>query len=377
MESLAKKYDKVLKKQRTMEQKDPLDDLISVVNEAKEKIHQDPSTMVNSLEDLAKNTKTMSASITKDYKDIQNALSKYSKSLDKKLSAERMTQIRSNVFENKEDIQRKVVGKQLFCQGNSDAALLFAMESGTDTDETTCLAYKELADIVGGLKTDNLEPALLWARRHRAKLEQRSSTLEFKLLQQKYLQLLRRQQPLEAVSLARQNFGYYANNHLHEISRLMCCILYMDQIESSPYSDLWNQGVIENLRYIFPREYFGVMDGAACESPLYTSTMVGHLALSKMSRRTDLRRATSIGWNLTYNLPFEANLTDDCKFHSIFVCPISKEASSQENPPMMMVCGHVISQECLLRLSRGNSRQFKCPYCPTMSMASQASQIHF
>jgi hypothetical protein len=40
MESLAKKYDKVLKKQRTMEQKDPLDHLISVVNEAKEKIHK-------------------------------------------------------------------------------------------------------------------------------------------------------------------------------------------------------------------------------------------------------------------------------------------------------------------------------------------------
>ncbi|KAF9364949.1 hypothetical protein BGX34_011990 [Mortierella sp. NVP85] len=259
--------------------------------------------MVKSLEDLAKNTKTMSASITKDYKDIQNALSKYSKSLDKKLSAENMTQIRPSVFENKEDILRKVVEKHLFCQGNSDAALLFAMESGTDTDEATCQVYKELADIVGALKTDNLEPALLWARRHRAKLEQRSSTLEFKLLQQKYLQLLQRRQPLEAVSFARQNFGYYANNHLHEISRLMCCILYMDQIESSPYGDLWNQSVIENLRYIFPREYFGVMDGAACESLLYTSTMVGHLALSKMSRNMDLRRATSIGWNLTYNLP--------------------------------------------------------------------------
>jgi hypothetical protein len=45
--------------------------------------------MVKSLEDLAKNTKTMSASITKDYKDIQNALSKYSKSLDKVLQKDR------------------------------------------------------------------------------------------------------------------------------------------------------------------------------------------------------------------------------------------------------------------------------------------------
>lgn len=52
----------------------------------------------------------------------------------------------------------------------------------------------------------------------------------------------------------------------------------------------------------------------------------------------------------------ELNLTDDCKFHSVFVCPILKVEVSKENPPMMMACGHVICKEGLLRLSRGDSR---------------------
>lgn len=38
MESFIKDYDKIIKKQRTLETNDPLDRLIAVVNEAKEKI---------------------------------------------------------------------------------------------------------------------------------------------------------------------------------------------------------------------------------------------------------------------------------------------------------------------------------------------------
>lgn len=38
MEAFVKDYDKVIKKQRTLENNDPLDRLINIVNEAKDKI---------------------------------------------------------------------------------------------------------------------------------------------------------------------------------------------------------------------------------------------------------------------------------------------------------------------------------------------------
>lgn len=38
MEAFVKDYDKVIKKQRTLETNDPLDRLINIVNEAKDKI---------------------------------------------------------------------------------------------------------------------------------------------------------------------------------------------------------------------------------------------------------------------------------------------------------------------------------------------------
>jgi len=41
-------------------------------------------------------------------------------------------------------------------------------------------------------------------------------------------------------------------------------------------------------------------------------------------------------------------------FHSIFVCPVSKEQATDANPPMMMPCGHVIAKESIEKISRGN-----------------------
>jgi hypothetical protein len=41
------------------------------------------------------------------------------------------------------------------------------------------------------------------------------------------------------------------------------------------------------------------------------------------------------------------------RYHSIFACPVSKEQSTAQNPPMLLPCGHVIARESLMRLARG------------------------
>jgi hypothetical protein len=55
------------------------------------------------------------------------------------------------------------------------------------------------------------------------------------------------------------------------------------------------------------------------------------------------------------------------------VCPVSKEQTTDANPPMMMPCGHVIAHESLEKLSKGG--RFKCPYCPSESHIRDARKV--
>ncbi len=50
----------------------------------------------------------------------------------------------------------------------------------------------------------------------------------------------------------------------------------------------------------------------------------------------------------------EIDLGQECRYHSIFACPILRQQSTDSNPPVRLVCGHVISRDALNKLANGN-----------------------
>lgn len=156
----------------------------------------------------------------------------------------------------------------------------------------------------------------------------------------------------------------------------MCSVLFTKKLDVCPYSTLFNDHMFIDIQHQFSRDFCSSL-GLSPDSPLFTAVTVGTTALPIINKMTSILKK-GVEWSQEGELPVEVPLLDSHRFHSIFVCPVSKETATQENPAMLMACGHVMVQESLARLSKGNPMaRFKCPYCPTESTASQAMEIHF
>ena len=73
-------------------------------------------------------------------------------------------------------------------------------------------------------------------------------------------------------------------------------------------------------------------------------------------------------------------LSSENRYHSIFACLVSKEQSTESNPPMMMTCGHVISKDSLQKLNKSGGqvaffmRHFMVSHC--LSLLAVVLNVH-
>ena len=48
----------------------------------------------------------------------------------------------------------------------------------------------------------------------------------------------------------------------------------------------------------------------------------------------------------------EIDVPPEARYHSIFTCPVSKEQTTEMNPPMMLTCGHVLAKDSIAKLAK-------------------------
>jgi len=234
---------------------------------------------------------------------------------------------------------------------------------------------------VTALKNGDVEPALEWANNNRPFLQERQSSLGFHLHQFRYLQfLVGSEQPNveQAIIYARANFAQFAANHASAIQRLMTCVLFLplSRMKTSPYADLASPSLHLDLDPMFAREYCASL-GMSRQIPLKVVIDIGGGgALARIEKGRKLMRERKSEWSQTDELPIEIPLPPENRYHSIFACPVSKEQSTEQNPPMVMSCGHVVTKDSLQKLSKPGGR-VKCPYCPVESPMASALRVRF
>lgn len=248
--------------------------------------------------------------------------------------------------------------------------------------------FATMYQILKELRNHNLLPAISWAHENSAELDARGSDLEFELCKRQYIYLILQsgsgddevdEGPAVAMEYAQANFPRFAERHAKDIAQLASALVYQPNLAESPYAHLFagggdgSEGSFDEIASSFTREFCSLL-GLSAESPLYVAATAGAISLPRLMMFVGVMTQARASWTTASELAFDTPLPRSMIYHSIFVCPVSKEQTTDRNPPMMLPCGHVLARDSLKNLVKSHQR-YKCPYCPVEGLLRDARQI--
>ncbi|KAL4928546.1 ubiquitin-protein ligase RMD5 [Aspergillus undulatus] len=411
MDLVQKEHERLSKRLKSTQNIKSVQDAIDQLQAARDKIAADPNQASVSLAKLQNPVKSSFDAINDQLKETHSGLNKYSKALDKLFKDRPLPSSENDVFSSQDHLINRAIAMHLLREGQFSVASTFlsevaekkAEERQQELDSDTMGEAAALLDIDGvpsskvrdefhnmyhilhELKENyNLLPAIEWTRKeeNRVALEMRGSNLEFELCRLQFVWLFHggheqrgptpegRQAALE---YARREFQAFCPRYLREIQQLMGAIAFSPNLPDSPYKNIFNNpSAWADVSHSFTREFCALL-GLSPDSPLYIAATAGAIALPTLLKLQTIMKAKRTEWTTEHELPVEIPLPPSYLFHSIFVCPVSKEQTTDANPPMMMPCGHVVADESLKRLCKG--ARFKCPYCPLESSPKDAKKL--
>ncbi|KAL8932102.1 MAG: hypothetical protein Q9216_006961 [Gyalolechia sp. 2 TL-2023] len=410
MESLLAEHERLSKSGTFSKSLDDIQKTIDLLVNARETIAADPEATSLNLAKLQNPVKSSLEDLHKDLEEVRKHQTKYAKLVDKKFKDKTLPQMEYEALTSQPALINRAIAMHLLREGQFSVASTFLTEatknqslgdmsddltmSGTEQDlgldslksESLRKQFANMYHILHEMKNErNLLPAIEWAREKSDELDKRGSNLEFDLGKLQFVWLYVGKQAQsgrpnfvegrrQALAYARQELCHCRPRYLKELQKLFGAIAYCPNLRQSPYRRIFlNDDAWGELAGSFTKEFCALL-GLSAESPLYIAATAGAIALPHFSKLQVIMKDKRTEWTTLHEIPVEVPLPPSYRFHSIFVCPVSKEQATDENPPMMMPCGHVVASESLERLSKGN--RFKCPYCPNESHPRDAMKIY-
>jgi len=180
------------------------------------------------------------------------------------------------------------------------------------------------------------------------------------------------------ISAGSSKLQWGGREHLSQLRRLMGSLAFAHRLPNSPYSDLMLPQMWDEASDTLARECRALLR-LPPSSPLAACVDAGARALPTLLKLASVLDSSNYHetWRCNRQLPVEIELGDHAQHHSVFSCPVSKEPTTPDNPPMLLPCGHVLSLGSIAKLARGSRTvRFKCPYCPAESTTAMAKVLH-
>ncbi|CAF1050352.1 unnamed protein product [Adineta steineri] len=352
-------------------------------------IEQIQSTLSNPTDDkfiktsIQNTLKPLAKQYSDKHKDLHGSISKIGKTIDKSFQSDFGNVPITELFDTPEKFKLiyMIICEDLYRQGRMSIADKLIEESKLNDNDLFNLEknfLEEINMILENLREKNLLPAIDWCVRHRSELNKTNSLLEFYLHKMRFVQLLQSGNFNEAKTYLTNLRQYSIMNGQCEqdVNQLMGALVFAQRdLSKSPYKYLLEPHLWLQLSELFMQQAFQQV-GLAQDSPLYVVMKIGFQALPALMSIVNAMQNTQVCHILSKDeLPIEIDVGQEHRYHSVFACPILRQQTTDQNPPMKLVCGHVISKDALNKLSIQN--KLKCPYCPLEQSPSDARQLFF
>ncbi|KAL6067572.1 Regulator of gluconeogenesis Rmd5 [Balamuthia mandrillaris] len=302
--------------------------------------------------------------VKKEHREYHQVLSKFTRAVDKALSGNVAKAYRADLPLDRQLLNEAIV-LHLYREGRFDIAEQLEKETNVSISEDLKELLHNMYQILNCMDQKNVEPALKWAEARRDTLSERGSSLEFDLHKLRFTSIVLGGNRMEALSYARTQFPPFADIYSSQVQRLVTSLLFADRIYNSPYADMYMESNWEKVKQRFVHDCCSLL-GLPETSPLPTIVKGGCAILPEWIKMAEIMQNNKLHpWSSLTTLPVN-NEYKELHYHSLFFCPVSKESCTSDNPPMLLICGHIISKTSLNKLpTRGTRARFKCPYCPT------------
>lgn len=363
-----------------------LQDMIDQVEDLRREIAKQPEntplsqTQAMVVNDLAASVKQTVFQMSTDHRELHATVSRVGKSIDRHFIADYASVApKAETFcsDTNRPIMEQAIAQHLYRQGLEEVGDTFVAEAkitGVERASTFALLQRCASALAEG----DPSAALEWVEKRAEELQ--NSPLPFTLHRMQALKLARERGVGAAIEYARMRFPPYAARHERQLQAAVCALAWCTPgapHAPPPYRHLLDPSALgAEAAELFVREACALLRLAPL-SPLAGAVVAGARVLPALHDiRAKMTHPHVVAAWADDELPFEVDLGEEGGgFHSVFACPILRQQASAQNPPMRLLCGHVISRDALNKLAMG--AKLKCPYCPMEQSPAEARQIYF
>lgn len=232
-------------------------------------------------------------------------------------------------------------------------------ESSNIQDLVDVDVFHEAKKVIDALQNKEVTPALAWCADNKSRLKKSKSKFEFQLRLQEFIELVRSENMMRAITYARKYLSPWGSTHMKELQRVLATLAFKSNTECTTYKVLFDSKQWDYLIDQFKQE-FCKLYGMTLEPSLNIYLQAGLSALkTPFCYEDDCTKEDPLSQEsfrkLATPLPYSK------QHHSKLVCYITKELMDTENPPLVLPNGYVYSTKALEEMSKKNDGRITCP----------------